>query len=158
MVTKEQACWAGSYFGHVEFEYLHETYSRSKQLKRVRVSGKCKTWKTRPDEFKLPVKYGMYESLYITERNAADYQLTPVYQSMYTDSLIKTGNNLLQRGKEILSRNPSRIHYHVQAQSYGDSKWNTIATFGLKLKTRAFEYARALHRKDPLHDIRVIQK
>lgn len=25
---------------------------------RARVNGKCQTWKTRPDEFQLPVKYG----------------------------------------------------------------------------------------------------
>lgn len=32
---------------------------------RVRVSGQIKTWTTRPEEFKLPVKYGMYESGYL---------------------------------------------------------------------------------------------
>jgi hypothetical protein len=41
--------------------------------KRVRVSGRCKTWVTRPDEFQLPVKYGLYTSLYITDRNAHEF-------------------------------------------------------------------------------------
>lgn len=40
---------------------------------RVRVSGKCQTWKTRPDEFKLPVKHGFYQSLYITNANAGEF-------------------------------------------------------------------------------------
>lgn len=39
----------------------------------VRVSGRCQTWKTRPDEFRVPVKYGMYESSELTHRNAADF-------------------------------------------------------------------------------------
>lgn len=39
---------------------------------RVRVTGKVQTWKTRPDEFKIPVKYGLYDSGYITQDNA-DY-------------------------------------------------------------------------------------
>tara|TARA_Y100000034_G_C6811393_1_gene364657 strand:- start:324 stop:779 length:456 start_codon:yes stop_codon:yes gene_type:complete len=40
---------------------------------RVRVNGKCRTWKTRPEEFKLPVKYGLYKCLYINEKNASEF-------------------------------------------------------------------------------------
>lgn len=36
---------------------------------RVRRSGKTQLWKTRPNEFKIPVKYGLYESTYITHEN-----------------------------------------------------------------------------------------
>ena len=35
-----------------------------------RANGKCKTWKTRPDEFKLPIKHGLYDYGYITHENA----------------------------------------------------------------------------------------
>lgn len=42
---------------------------------RVRSSGKCQTWVTRPEEFKLPVKYGLYESGYITHANAHEWTL-----------------------------------------------------------------------------------
>lgn len=42
---------------------------------RVRVSGKCQTWKTRPSEFRVPVKYGLYESSSITEYNAMQFHL-----------------------------------------------------------------------------------
>ena len=38
---------------------------------RVRVSGKPKTWKTRPGVFEVPVKYGMWESFRITDRDVA---------------------------------------------------------------------------------------
>jgi len=33
---------------------------------RVRVNGKVKTWKTRPNDFKIPVKRGLYEYGYIS--------------------------------------------------------------------------------------------
>ncbi len=40
------------------------------RITRWRVSGKAKTWKTRPNEFRLPIKFGMYESYAITDSNA----------------------------------------------------------------------------------------
>ena len=40
---------------------------------RCRVNGKCKTWKTRPNEFSLPVKHGLRQCFYITEVNAASW-------------------------------------------------------------------------------------
>ena len=42
---------------------------------RWHVTGKVKTWKTRPDEVKVPVKRGMYENDYITERNMHEVNL-----------------------------------------------------------------------------------
>ena len=40
-----------------------------------RVNGKCKTWKTRPDEFRLPVKHGLYTHFYIDKGNAAEWEV-----------------------------------------------------------------------------------
>jgi len=37
---------------------------------RCRVNGKCKTWKRRPEDFRLPVKRGLYEFGVITRFNA----------------------------------------------------------------------------------------
>lgn len=39
----------------------------------VRRNGATKTWKTRPGEFRIPVKYGMYEYFYITDKNAHEW-------------------------------------------------------------------------------------
>jgi hypothetical protein len=36
---------------------------------RWRVNGKVKFWKTRPNDFKIPVKHGMYDYGYITPEN-----------------------------------------------------------------------------------------
>ena len=40
---------------------------------RCRINGKCQTWKTRPDDFRLPVKYGLKQCFYITPDNAKDW-------------------------------------------------------------------------------------
>jgi hypothetical protein len=39
-----------------------------------RVNGACKVWKTRPEAFSLPIKYGFRGPYsYITEQNAAEF-------------------------------------------------------------------------------------
>ncbi len=43
---------------------------------RCRVNGRVKLWKTRPAEFRLPVKYGLKECFYITEGNCNEWQIT----------------------------------------------------------------------------------
>lgn len=74
MITKAQALTLkhGSILHHVSRKNSDKTPMR------VRVSGKVQTWKTRPDEFKIPVKYGLYESGYVDNcfiRNAAEWEL-----------------------------------------------------------------------------------
>lgn len=41
---------------------------------RVRVSGKCQTWKRTPLNFHLPVKFGLYESWAIDQNNCGDWE------------------------------------------------------------------------------------
>ncbi len=43
----------------------------------VRVMGRCITWKSRPNEFRIPVKYGLHQSFYITDVNAGDWSTEP---------------------------------------------------------------------------------
>lgn len=40
---------------------------------RCRKSGALKTWKTRPGQFRLPVKYGLRTSFYMTPENIGDW-------------------------------------------------------------------------------------
>lgn len=51
---------------------------------RCRVSGKCKTWKTRPDDFRLPVKHGIQRSFYITN-----------HRFQYRDSVVEQESNYM---------------------------------------------------------------
>lgn len=44
-------------------------------ITKCRKSGRCQTWKTRPDDFRLPVKHGLYESSAIVPSNMADFHL-----------------------------------------------------------------------------------
>ena len=53
MITKEQAMIVKGEFYMLDY---------TNRISRVRVSGQCKTWKTRPDDFRLPIKYGLYEN------------------------------------------------------------------------------------------------
>ncbi len=69
MVTKQQAM-TETRFEHVELK------NTDGSPKRCRANGKCKTWKTRPNDFKLPVKYGLYEYFHITNENAAEWKAT----------------------------------------------------------------------------------
>lgn len=39
-------------------------------ITRCRVNGKCQTWKTRPDDFRLPIKSGLRDCGAITQQNA----------------------------------------------------------------------------------------
>ena len=66
MITKQQAVDArhGDIFHHVS-----ETNADGTPL-RVRVTGKCKTWKRDTNRFRLPVKYGLKQSLAIDQDNA----------------------------------------------------------------------------------------
>lgn len=61
MITKEQAIEGG--------RFHHEDGT----CRTWRSNGKCKTWVTRPDEFRLPIKFGMYGYGYITQDNAHQF-------------------------------------------------------------------------------------
>ena len=40
---------------------------------RARINGKCQTWKTRPDEFRLPMKHGLKDTFQITPANCHEW-------------------------------------------------------------------------------------
>jgi len=58
MINKQQAMSAK----HGDIFYHRTMRNADGTPMRVRVTGRCKTWKTRPDDFRLPVKHGMYDS------------------------------------------------------------------------------------------------
>lgn len=65
MVTKEQAIEGG--------RFHRGNNCTPKRQENWRSNGKCKTWKTRPDEFRLPIKFGMYGYGYLTQDNAHEF-------------------------------------------------------------------------------------
>ncbi len=44
---------------------------------RCRANGRCKVWKTRPLDYRLPVKYGLRTCFYLTPGNAQDWEVDP---------------------------------------------------------------------------------
>ena len=68
-VTKAVAVKAG----HGQIFFHKHARNADQTAVRVRVSGRCKVWKTRPKEFRLPVKYGLYQSLAITDQTCDDF-------------------------------------------------------------------------------------
>lgn len=80
MITREQAKTAAR--DGTEFHYTGRTECRVKigprggrteTVTRCRVSGQCKVWKRDQNAFRLPVKYGLYESSAIDEQNAGHF-------------------------------------------------------------------------------------
>jgi hypothetical protein len=69
MITKEQA-QALPYRAELWHVFLLD--SQGKPV-RCKVNGPCKTWKSRPEEFKLPVKHGLANHFNITEMNAGEW-------------------------------------------------------------------------------------
>lgn len=60
-VTKEQALTENMF---------HEEHSEGSRIVRWRRNGKTQVWKTRPDDFRVPIKYGLYSYGEITPDNA----------------------------------------------------------------------------------------
>ena len=55
-------------------EFWHRTITNADGTPvRCRKSGKLKTWKTRPRDFKLPVKHGLKNSFYLTPENIGEW-------------------------------------------------------------------------------------
>ena len=48
---------------------------QTSRIEAWRVSGQCRTWKTRPTELYLPIKHGLYTNHYVTERSMAMFHL-----------------------------------------------------------------------------------
>ena len=59
----------GTVFHHVSVKNADGTPAR------CRVNGRVKLWKTRPGDFRLPVKHGLRDCFYITPANAEEWEV-----------------------------------------------------------------------------------
>lgn len=69
-ITRDVAIYHQGTFYHVHFKNSDGTAVR------CRANGVCKTWKTRPNDYRLPVKYGLRDCFYITPANCVDWEIT----------------------------------------------------------------------------------
>ena len=60
--------------------FWHRTlkYSDGRRALQARKNGNVKTWKTRPGEFQIPMKFGFREYFYITNKNADEWSTIPI--------------------------------------------------------------------------------
>ena len=66
MITKEQAIK----LQHGDIIFKIGDYNADGTAMRWRVNGKCKLWKTRPEDFSVPLKYGLYSFGHLTPGTA----------------------------------------------------------------------------------------
>ena len=73
MITKAEAMDANEFhFGECTKTVGPHGGVKIKQI-RCRRSGRTQTWVTRPADFRVPVKYGLYESGEVTHTNATQW-------------------------------------------------------------------------------------
>lgn len=85
MLTQEQILKANNFY------HLTER-NKDKTPLRVRRTGRTKLWKTRPNDFKIPVKYGLKQGYYITQDNQHEWA-------------VSSGDSQVDRVAAILQRN-----------------------------------------------------
>jgi hypothetical protein len=81
-MTKEQAMDQKTQYAEIHYTGKHKCTKtigprggETIKITRVRASGKCQTWKRDQNRFRLPVKYGLYESYEINQDNCEDFHL-----------------------------------------------------------------------------------
>jgi hypothetical protein len=73
VITKDEALSLRS--GQVLFH--RKLRNRDGTALRGKVTGKVQSWKTRPDDFKVPMKHGLKDHFYLTPSNASDWCTEP---------------------------------------------------------------------------------
>ena len=56
--------------------YAKHYHNADGTKQRFKVNGQVKTWKTRPDEVRVPLKRGLYEYGYLDHDNMGEFSLT----------------------------------------------------------------------------------
>lgn len=78
MFTKSDALHAAATNAEIHFTGAHPCVIADHghgRITRYRVNGRVQEWKTRPTDFRLPVKHGMYDHGAITPENAGCFHL-----------------------------------------------------------------------------------
>lgn len=73
MVTKEQALSAQEFHCGECLCIVGKRGGKTYKQEVYRRNGQTKTWKTRPNEFSVPIKYGLKEFSYLTDGNAYNF-------------------------------------------------------------------------------------
>lgn len=72
--------------------YHAKQKNRDGSAMRARVNGRTIVWKTRPDDYKVPMKHGLKHCFYLTPSNAAEWlkeEPTEVVNTPQTTTFLK---------------------------------------------------------------------
>lgn len=75
MITKEQAMTADSFHLGNCSQKVGKRGAIRITISQWRRSGQTKTWITRPKDFRVPVKYGLYQHGYVVAQHAQDWHV-----------------------------------------------------------------------------------
>jgi hypothetical protein len=90
MLTKYDAVHAS------RFHHVSMTQASGTQCMRVRRNGATQTWKTRPDEFRIPVKWGLKVYYQIFDTEAAEWNVADEL-----DHCVRCGSNGTLPGESL---------------------------------------------------------
>ena len=69
-VTKQQAMTERHFHAGTCTRVIGPRGAVTERSENWRANGRCKTWVTRPDDFRLPIKYGLKNCAYLMPSNA----------------------------------------------------------------------------------------
>ncbi len=140
MITKEQAIKLGD--GSLREEIHCEVVRNCKRIVgarggitdkvvRVRPSGRCQTWKRDQARFRLPVKFGLYESGEIDDVNASSFHLAsdcPITRQAEKKQL-QTDVALARGLQATVNETESKLKGEVKSLERigGDTSWDEQA-------------------------------
>ncbi len=86
MITKEQALALkpGTVIYLTSFFTTGSKIVNLDKVTKWRINGQAKVWKTKPDQFQIPLKHGLYDFGYLTESNAALFSLEEPKKETFT--------------------------------------------------------------------------
>lgn len=75
MITKAEALTADRFHENGCTRFVGSRGGVTEIVRVWRRNGRTQTWKTRPDEFRVPIKYGLYDYSDITQRTASEFHV-----------------------------------------------------------------------------------
>lgn len=106
MITKTDA--QKLYIGQEIYNAFH--FNADKSFQRWRVNGKCKTWKTKPEEFVVPIKHGLWTYDYLNHENAFDFCLSEEEaEQVFQENRQEQAMQSLRLKPDLWSRKPLTV-------------------------------------------------
>ena len=91
------------------------------------MSGRCKIWRTRSGQFRLPIKYGQNDYGAITDQNASLFHLGDCPADSELHARINPNISIDRASEAILALKPVSFRYRKEIDSSGTSQFGSVA-------------------------------